>query len=294
MALDPHTHAWGPPTPDHPWTNGPLIEDFTSQFSTEIIYTDDKLLADMDEAGIDEAVVVGYPITEWTDNWYTIKAAEENDRLYGVGMLDQFADDAADNLRELMSHDGMLGFRLGVICPYDEMWERFDYEQTWLRDAIAETEFWEVAQETDALVQIMAHTSQLDQVLELVESYPTLPYALDHYSHVDIESDPAESYKDLEPLADYDRVAMKISEVAFISNRMEYPYEDTFDHLRWLIETFGRERVVWGSDFPNVSHPEFGGMTYEQTINWLDHVPFLSDQDRKWLTEKAFRDLVGL
>lgn len=40
--------------------------------------------------------------------------------------------EAAVELQELMSHDGMLRFRLGAVCPYDEMWERFDYDVTWI------------------------------------------------------------------------------------------------------------------------------------------------------------------
>jgi len=293
MVLDTHTHAWGPPTETHPWTNGPLVEEFTSHFSTEIIYSADRLLADMDDAGIDDAVVVGYPITDWTDNWYTVTAAAENERLYGIAMVDQFADGAADTLREVMDHDRMLGFRLGAVCPYEEMWERFDYDVTWLRDAIEEAEFWKAARETDAVVQLLAHTSQLDQALELVETYPELAYTFDHFAHADAADDPAESYAGFEPLAEYDRVAVKISEVAHTSNEA-YPYEDAYDHLRWLLDTFGPERVVWGSDFPNVSHPEFGGMKYGETLSWLDEVPFLSKKDREWLTGRAFRDLVDL
>ena len=293
MVLDPHTHAWGPPTPDHPWTNGPLVEHSVNQFSTDVVYRDESLLADMDRVGIDEAVIVGYPITDWTDNWYTVKAAEENDRLYGISMIDQFAENADATLRELMSHEGMIGFRLGVMCPYDEMWERFDYDQTWLLDAIEEEAFWKTAQDTDALVQMLAHTSQFDQTLELIETYPDLAYAFDHLAHADAADDPGDSFAALTPLADFDRVAVKISEVAYTSNE-SYPYEDAWDHVRWLLDTFGRERVIWGSDFPNVSHPEYGGMSYEQTLTWLESVPFLSKKDRKWLTGKAFRDLVGL
>jgi predicted TIM-barrel fold metal-dependent hydrolase len=288
MVYDTHTHAWGPPTPDHPWTNGPLVENFASHFSTDIVYTADKLLTDMDKAGVDDAVVVGYPITDWTDNWYTIKAAEENDRLAAISMIDQFAEDADEVLREIMSHDAMLGFRLGAICPYDEMWERFDYEETWLQDAIAEDSFWEAAVDTNAVVQIMAHTSQLDQALELVEAYPELRYTFDHFSHVDAADDPAEAFAPLEPLAEYDNVTVKISEIAHTSNE-DYPYEDAHDHVRWLMDTFGRERVLWGSDFPNVSHPEFGGMTYEESHSWLEHVDYLSNADRRWLLEDAAR-----
>lgn len=293
MVFDTHTHAWGPPTPDHPWTNGPLVEDFASHFSTDIIYTADKLLADMDEAGVDDAVVVGYPITDWTDNWYTAKAAEENDRLTGIAMVDQFAPDADETLRAVMSHDGILGFRLGAVCPYDEMWERFDYEETWLREAIDEDDFWKAAVDTDAVVQIMAHTSQLDQALELVEAYPELRYTFDHFAHADAGGDPVESFAGFEPLAEYDNVTVKLSEIAHTSNEV-YPYEDAFDHVRWFLDTFGRERVLWGSDFPNVSHPEFGGMTYEETHSWLDDVPFLSDADRRWLTDEAARSFFGV
>jgi len=188
----------------------------------------------------------------------------------------------------MMSHDGMLGFRFGVMCPYDRMWETFDHDETWLRQAIEEESFWHAAVETDAVVQILAHTSQLDQALELVEAYPDLRYTFDHFAHADAADDPAESYAGFEPLAEYDNVTVKLSETAFLSNE-SYPYEDTYDHIRWLLDTFGRERVLWGSDFPNVSHPEFGGNTYEETWSWLDHVPFLSDADRRWLLDDAAR-----
>jgi len=292
MIFDTHTHAWGPPSPDHPWTNGPLVEEFTSHFSTDIVYTAEKLLADMDKCGVEEAVVVGYPITHWTDNWYTVKSAEENERLSAVVMIDQFAANAANRGRDLLSHDSVLGFRLGAVCPYDEMWERFDYDQTWLLDVIKEEAFWAAARDTDALVQIMAHTSQLNQALELVEMYPDLAYVFDHFAHADAASNPAQCYDMFERLTDFDRVGVKISEVAHLSNE-PYPYEDTHDHLRWLLTTFGKERVIWGSDFPNVSHPEFGNTTYQDSLSWLQEVPFLSDRDREYLTGNAFNDLIG-
>jgi len=240
---------------------------------------------------VDDAVVVGYPITDWTDNCYAVDAAEENDRLTAVVMVDQFADDADDTLRELMSHDGVLGFRLGAVCPYEEMWERFDYDETWLREAIDETAFWEAAVDTDAIVQILAHTGQLDQAVELVEAYPELRYTFDHFAHADAAADPEESFAGFEPLAEHNKVTVKISEVAHTSNET-YPYEDAHDHVRWLLETFGRERVLWGSDFPNVSHPEFGGMTYEETRSWLEEVAFLSDADRRWLVDDAPRSFM--
>jgi predicted TIM-barrel fold metal-dependent hydrolase len=290
MVLDSHTHAWGAPTPEHPWTNGPLVETYVDAFDVELVYSGEKLLDDMDRAGIDEAVVVGYPIGDWTDNWYTVEAAAEFDRLYGIVMIDQFAEGADDVLREAMATEDVLGFRLGAMCPYDQMWETFDTSTTWLRDALDETAFWEAARETDAVVQTLVHTSQIDQAVEMVERYPELTYLFDHWGHADPAEDPAESeFADWAELAGHDNVGVKISEVPHMSEEA-FPYRDMHEHLRWYLETFGREQVVWGSDFPNVSDVA----AFHETLTWLEHVEFLSDADREWLTERSFRDLTGV
>ncbi|MDJ1433224.1 amidohydrolase family protein [Halostagnicola sp. A-GB9-2] len=290
MVLDTHTHAWTRPTRDHPWVNGPLVET-VDEFGVDTVYTAEKLLEDMDAVGVDEAVVVGYPICEWTDNHYTLECVEANDRLSGIVMLDQFADGAADRLRDRMAVEGVLGFRLGAICPYDRMWETFDPSVSWLRESIEETSFWEAARDTDALVQILADIDQLEDVIELVETYPDLRYALDHFCHADPTVPPEESkFGALEALAaDEYEVVVKISEVVHRSEA-EFPYRDVHDHVRWLLETFGRERIAWGSDFPNVSDEA----TYEESLRWLEHVDCLSKKDRTWLTGRSFRTVADI
>ncbi|UPM42677.1 amidohydrolase family protein [Halocatena salina] len=287
--FDTHTHAWGPASAEHPWVNGPLL-DRVDSFAVHTVYTADRLLADMDRTGVEHAVVVGYPICEWVDNWYTIQATTEHDRLYGVVMLDPFAAGAADRLRRCMAVDGVLGFRLGGACPYDRMWETFDPSVTWLRDAIEETAFWEAALETDAIVQILCDHRQLDQAIALVESYPELTYLFDHFAHAGPKT-PLEdgTFARFAELAAYDNVAVKVSEIPHLSETT-FPYEDMHDHVRWLLETFGRERVVWGSDYPNVSDVA----SYDQSHEWLRSVETLSPTDRKWMTETAFRRLVDL
>lgn len=290
MILDSHTHAWSPPTEEHPWINGSLVENDVAGFSVEPVFRSEALLDRMDVAGVDRAVIVGYPICEWTDNWYTIRAAEEHDRLHGIVMLDPFADTAVDDLRRVMTTDAVLGFRLGGICPYNRMWETFDPSVTWLRDAIEETEFWKMAAETDAVVQILVHVDQLDQALSLVETYPDLTYLFDHFAYAEPCTPLDEgAFRTFADLAEYDTVGVKISEIVHQSET-GHPYTDMHDHVRWLLDQFGRERVVWGSDFPNVSD----AAEYEETLTWLDHVDELSNGDRAWLTGRSFQQLVGL
>jgi predicted TIM-barrel fold metal-dependent hydrolase len=289
MVLDTHTHAWGHPSREHPWVNGPIL-DLVDGFDVHTVYTADRLLADMDRNGVDEAVVVGYPICEWTDNYYTRRVAAEYDRLYGIVMLDPFADDAAERLRKCMSTEGVVGFRLGAACPYDRMWETFDPDVTWLRDAVAETEFWEAAVETGAAVQILCDHTQLDQALELVDSYPELRYLFDHFAHADPETPTDEgTFSRFAELAEYETVAVKVSEIPHMSETT-FPYEDMHDHVRWYLDTFGRERVVWGSDYPNVSDVA----TYAESRHWLRAVESVSTADRQWLQGRSFRTHLGL
>jgi L-fuconolactonase len=289
MVIDSHTHAWGLPSRTHPWVNGDIIE-LVETFDVDAAYTAEKLLADMDSTGIDEAVVVGYPICEWTDNWYTVTAATDHDRLSGIVMVDPFSTHAADHLRDLMATDGILGFRLGAICPYDRMWETFDPTAEWLRDAIEETAFWAAARETDALVQVLAHVDQLDHVIELVETYPDLTYLIDHFSHADPNEPPDESaFAQYAALSEYDTVYAKLSEVQHRSEE-SYPYADMHDHVRWLLDEFGRERLVWGADYPNVSDVA----TYEECVTWLECIDELSTGDLRWLRERSFEQAADL
>jgi predicted TIM-barrel fold metal-dependent hydrolase len=282
MVHDPHTHAWGPPSREHPWTNGPIVGD-VDRYDVATIYTADELLADMDGAGIDTATVVGYPICDWTDNWYTIECVQEHDRLDGVVMIDVFDEDAPEQIREAMAVDGIWGLRLGAICPYDRMWQTFDTSVTWLRDAIDEDAVWEAVRETDAVVQILAHVDQLDQALELVETYPEIRYLFDHFGHADPSLAPEEgAFAQFADFSDYE-VAVKVSEAVHHSDE-DYPYADLHDHVHWLLDEFGRDRVIWGSDFPNVSDVA----SYEQSLTWLEHVDGLSATDREWLTERAY------
>ena len=289
VVLDSHTHAWGRPGEAHPWVNGDIVE-LVDGFDVPAVYTADRLLGDMDRTGIDEAVVVGYPICEWTDNWYTMEAAADNDRLYGIVMVDPFADDAAARLRECLAVDGVVGVRLGAACPYDRMWETFDPSVTWLREAIDETDFWEAAVETDAAVQILCDHGQLDQALELVDAYPELSYLFDHFAHAGPDTPLDEgSFARFADLAAYDNAAVKVSEVPHMSES-SFPYADMHDHVRWFVERFGRERVVWGSDYPNVSDVA----TYGEARHWLRHVDGLSEADREWLLGRSFRRHLGL
>lgn len=291
MVIDTHTHAWGPPSPAHPWVNESIVES-VARFDVDTVYDAESLLADMDRLRVDEAVVVGYPIVEWTDNWYTVEAAVEHDRLYGVVMLDHFGEDAVEQARETLSTDGVVGIRLSAGHQYDHMWRPAptDETATWLPDAVEQEAFWDVVREEDTVVTISTGFEHLDQVRELVETYPDLTYVFDAYGPLSADA-PDEHFDAFAEFANFDGVGVKVSHTPYVSNE-GFPYADVHDQLHWLLEEFGRDRVAWGSDFPNVTqHPD--DVTYAEAFNWLHHVDGLSERDRRYLEGEAWKTLAG-
>ena len=289
MMLDTHVHTWGPPSVEHPWTNAHLVKSIDA-YAVDAVYDVSGLLADMEKVGIEDAIIVGFPIGEWTDNSYTIEAATSSDRLSGIVLIDPFESDAPSRLREYMSVDSILGFRLGVMCPYESMWNEFDADANWLPDALNEASFWDTAIETEAVVELLVHESQLDQASMLVDRYPELTYVIDHFAYTSPETQPIDSdFAKMSELAAHEHTVAKVSGIQKRSLE-PFPFEDMHDHVTWLLDEFGRERIVWGSDFPNVSDDS----TYADSLAWLDHVDTLTTKDKSWIREKSARELFEL
>ncbi|PMR68478.1 amidohydrolase family protein [Halomonas heilongjiangensis] len=69
------------------------------------------------------------------------------------------------------------------------------------------------------------------------------------------------------------------------------PVRDLRPHVRALLEHLGRERLVWGSDWPWTRHE--GRHTYRDTFDWL--ADWVGDEDdRRYILEEAPRELFRL
>jgi predicted TIM-barrel fold metal-dependent hydrolase len=70
----------------------------------------------------------------------------------------------------------------------------------------------------------------------------------------------------------------------------EYPYRELWPYIRQLQEWFGPEKLVWGSDMPNVER----FCTYKQSYQYLTHCDFISEQDRDLILSRNAARLFGL
>jgi len=283
--IDAHTHTWGADTDELPW-----LEPMTPP-GWEGPYTHADLVRDMDRIGIDAAVVVTNPLYGRgpRGNEYTMRSIVAHpDRLYGVGTMDWFADDPGARFSQVVGHDRMLGARMYAGMAYEPFPTTVDPEADWFLDEAVEPAL-DAAARTDAAVFVFPVAAQLDDVETLVGRHPEVQFVVDHLGGVDEDTaSDAAPWTGMEAIAAHDNAAVKISSVPRASAE-NWPYADVHPYLRRLLDWFGPERCMLGSDYPWMDD----WASYADCLSWLAAVDDLSRRDRAWLRYRAFRGVHG-
>jgi predicted TIM-barrel fold metal-dependent hydrolase len=94
---------------------------------------------------------------------------------------------------------------------------------------------------------------QLPLAIDLVASCPDVAFVLDHCGVPDIAGGGIDPWRDhLRRLADHPNVTCKISGLLTYCDPLNATIDAVRPYIEHAIETFGWERVVWGSDWPVV------------------------------------------
>jgi L-fuconolactonase len=284
--VDTHVHAWGPNTETFPWRAAILPPGWEGP------YTHASLIKDMNRVGVDEAVVVTTPLYgRGPDaNDYTLAAIDAHpDRLWGVGLLELFPEnpaDAAASLRRVVSHDRMLGVRIHAALAYAETPTKLDREGDWFLDNRLDSVF-NAAAEEDAAVFVFPKAQQLELVERLVAAHPNVQFVVDHLSWPDETTAPdAPPWTDFEAVAEHTNVAVKVSSLPR-SSTASWPYRDLHGYIRRVLDWFGPERLLLGSDYPWMDD----WADYKSCLSWVEEVPFLSARDRSFLRHRTFEQI---
>ena len=121
---------------------------------------------------------------------------------------------------------------------------------------------------------------RLDHGTELVRRNPDTVIIIDHLGLLQPNEPPplAEPWADLPKLlalAAYPNVRVKISGACTLSREAD-PYNDIWDPVLKIIDAFGIDRCMWGTDWTRTS----GMLTYEQGVRPFRETTRLSDSDR--------------
>ncbi len=280
--VDTHTHTWGADTGELPWGAELLPPEWEGS------YTHRDLRADMDRLGIDESVIVTTPLYGWgrRANEYTMRSIEAHpDRLYGVGLLDFFGDEerVRNDLRRVIGHERMLGVRMHAGLEYEEFPTEVDRTGDWFASPELEP-VWDELAGVDAALFVFPKAEQLSTVAKLAGDHPEVTVVVDHMGWPDGTTDPDEApWTDFEAVATHDNTYVKVSSLPR-SAAEPWPYPDLHGYVRKLIEWFGPERLMLGSDYPWMD--AWG--SYEECLSWVEEVPFLSARDFAYLSYRTF------
>ena len=283
--VDTHTHTWGTDTDELPWQAEVLPPEWSGP------YTHTDLVADMDRLGIDESVIVTTPLygRGVRANEYTMRSIEAHPtRLYGVGLVDFFDDDARAAVARVVGSDRMLGVRMHAPFEYAEIPADLNPDADWILDPAIDP-VWDELADRDACMFVFPKAGQLSMIAELADRHPEVPIVIDHMAWPDETTDPNEgSWTDFETLAERSNTYVKVGSLPR-SATTGWPYEDLHGYVRNLVTWFGPERLMLGSDYPWMHSWD----EYERCLSWIEEVEFLSARDLSYLSHRTFDRLHG-
>jgi len=241
--IDGHLHVWQGSHPDrpYPWTPDPFPAE--------------DLLPILDANGIDIAVHVSPVIVGWDNSYGNTVTEAFPDRFRVFGRFDPLQDDIAGALDVWMASPGASGVRLtayraGESGPLDD-----DQMQP----------FWEAATTADVPVAVFA-PGRLTELANVARSFPGLRMVLDHLGLGVFRGavDPFAGIDDLTQFAPLPRVLVKVSALPEVAEQ-PFPFPDVHRYLRFAVDTFGADRLIWGSNWP----VESIACTYEEACSWI-------------------------
>jgi len=134
---------------------------------------------------------------------------------------------------------------------------------------------------------------RLDDGTTLIKRNPDTVVVIDHLGLLQPNQPPVptEPWADLPKLlalAACPNVRVKISGACTLS-RMGYPYDDIWDPVLRIIDAFGIDRCMWGTDWTRTS----GMLTYEQGVAPFRNTRRLSDSDKAKLMGGTLERVYG-
>ncbi|MBI4662007.1 MAG: amidohydrolase [Verrucomicrobia bacterium] len=269
-AIDTHMHVWSG-DPDR----FPFAHPYEPNFKPPpIAATVELLLREMDEFGITHCVLV-QTISHGWDNRYLAHCLKAHPKRFrGHGLIDPTDPTVAEKLAFWVREHGFAGMRFSPIY--------YPGKDAWL-NAPSSHALWKKADELNAIFNFFIATPQLPKLEDMVRSFPRVRVVIDHLARVDLKAaDPSKEFKKLLALARYPNVWVKVSELSVLSPSGKYPYADTFPWVRRMYESFGPDRLLWGTGFPGATRGQAGRPSLRDELNLIRmEIPFFTGEDRE-------------
>ena len=233
MRLDAHQHFWALKRGDYGWLTSDL----------EQIYRDfhpSDLAPILSRHGIDGTILVQAAPTV-AETHYMLELAARHSFIKGVvGWVDFESVEAAQQIEQLARDPKLVGLRPMIQDIDDVDWMlREDLHSAFLALISSGLTF-------DALTL----PQHLPNLLELTARYPEMRVVIDHGSKPEIRDGKIDDWAgNMARLASQTKCYCKISGLVTEASE-SWSVQDLKPYVDHLIDCFGPERLIWGSDWP--------------------------------------------
>lgn len=273
LIVDAQVHVWGADTPARPWPPGRA-----HQAQKPYPVTADMVVAGMQEAGVDRAVLVP-PSWEGDRNDLALEAARRHpDRFAVMGRLAIERPESRALVADWKRQPGMLGLRFTFHT---------ELQKPWLTDGTADW-LWAAAERAGLPVMIFPPGS-IAAVDRIAERHPGLRLIVDHLAIGTAQRD-ADAFAGLPELCTLARrpnVAVKASALPCYTTET-YPFRGLHPHIRRVYDAFGPRRMFWGTDWTRLPCP------WRQAVTlFTEELPWLPAADQEWIMGRALTTWLG-
>ncbi len=273
--VDAQVHIWAPNTIERPWLPpSPRIP----LPHKPLPFTKDDLLLQMDEAGVDAALLVT-PMWEGARNDIVLAAARAHpDRFAVIGRLDLQSPDAHGLVTTWRTVRGMLGLR--ALCHPNERALLVEGHIDWL---------WPQAEKAGVPIVLYVAHPDLRFIDLIAARHPELKLVIDHLG-IPIHSRDEDAFRELDQLLVLGRrpnVAVKATCLQHHTSDA-YPYRALHEPVRRVYDAFGSRRIFWGSDLTRLT------CSYRQAVTmFTEEMPWLNADDKEWIMGRALCEWFG-
>ena len=261
--VDPHVHVWKR-DPRYPWareTTRPPEKDATPEMLLDLMRAN----------GVARTVIIQVIYYRW-DNWYAADVLRRYPQYFrGVARVFFFMIVGPEFFSRLVEEEGFQGVRLSPAGGGTG---------DWIRGPLMPP-LWKRCRDLKVPMTILTDIGRMPDIARLAEKFPDLTVVIDHMA--DCPVDRPDELRKLQALARYPRVFVKVSHTWSVS-KQPYPYPDAQAQVKRLYDTFGPQRLMWGTDWPIVE----AHCGYARALAMVrDEMKFLSEEDKSWMLSRT-------
>ncbi len=265
MIIDAHAHLWkkqkgivnGKPVFDIGGGKsdfGGEIRQMIPPYLTDGVNSAERLIANMDYAGVSGAVITQEYIDGNQDSYLLECSGKYNGRIKICSLYEE-----TDNIKT----EGFDGIK---ICA----------SRLKNQNLLEHITPFEIAQKNGMFISIdlADGDAQTGAMQEIISQFPDLKIAIGHFGMVTVDG-----WEEQIKLARNKNVFIESGGITWLFNEEFYPYPSAVKAINRAAELVGFEKLMWGSDYPRT----MTAITYKMSLDFIEKTKDISEKDKALL-----------